>query len=315
MAGGDETFTVEQPGRLDAALAARASVGSRKRARDLIARGKVSVAGAPAADAAHPVAAGARVVIAWNRPGTTAAVARGRQVVRDAGLRILHEDAHLVAVDKPPGLLTDAATARQRRDRDTVRKRLDTWLHAHGQRAWPCHRIDADTSGIVLFARDEATQRRVRDLFAAHVPERVYLAIVEGVPDGASGTFEDWMAWDPHRNRQLVATAHTDGAVFARAAWTVVQRAGPATLLEVRLHTGRRNQIRVHLQRRGIPLVGETQYLPEGFTPRLRARRQALHATRLSLPHPHGGTLTVTSPLPPDLARLLGRGAYGAGAP
>lgn len=309
MAGGDERFVVDEDGvRLDVALSGR--VGSRRRARTVLSGGKVSVDGEPvdASDAGRTLPAGAEVLIAWNRPGTGVEVRKGRQGLSKAGLSILHEDDHLVAVDKPPFLLTDAATTRQRREEDTVRKRLDRWLQPQGQQAWPCHRIDRDTSGVVLFAKDEPTQLAARALFAEHVPERVYLAFVEGEVRGDEGTWTDVMAWDPKVRRMLVVRPGTEGALEARADWTVLDRFGPVSLLRVSLHTGRRNQIRVHLQARRMCLVGERQYRPLGVRPVTKAlERQALHAHRLSLPHPvTGEALTLTSPLPGDLRQLQG---------
>jgi len=311
MAGGDERFVVDEEGaRLDVALAARSRIGSRKKARIVLEGGKVSVDGEPVgrADAGQALSAGAEVVIAWNRPGTGVATRKGRSGLDKAGLTVLYEDTHLVAVDKPPFLLTDAATARQRREEDTVRKRLARWLQPQGEGAWPCHRIDRDTSGVVLFARDEATQQAARDLFAAHVPERVYLAFVEGEVRGESGTWTDWMAWDPKQRRMLVVSPGTEGALEARADWTLLDAFGPVSLVRVSLHTGRRNQIRVHLQARRMCLVGERQYRPLGIKPVTRAlERQALHAHRLALPHPvTGEPLEIVSKLPSDLRQLQG---------
>lgn len=309
MSGGDEAFTVEEDGvRLDVALAAR--VGSRKRARAVLEGGKVVVDGEPVdgGDAGRSLPRGSEVVIGWNRPGTGAAVQRGRKGLEKAGLTVLYEDDHLVAIDKPPFLLTDAATGRQQREEDTVRKELDRWLKPQGHQAWPCHRIDRDTSGVVLFAKDEATQHAARDLFAAHVPEREYLAFVEGEVHGDEGTWRDWMGWDPKARRMLIVEPRAEGALEAVAHWSVLERFGPVSLLRVSLQTGRRNQIRVHLQARRMCLVGERQYRPLGVRPVTKAlEHQALHAHRLALPHPITGVrMDITAPLPTDLRRLQG---------
>ncbi len=309
MAGGDERFTVEggdgSPVRLDLALAGRTRVGSRKAARRVLERGKVAVNGEPVGldDAGRKLDPGTEIVIGWNRPGTTQQAVHGRRGLEHAGVDILLDDGVLVAVDKPAGLLTDAATGRQRRTEDSVRSRLDTWLKAQGDRAWPCHRIDRDTSGVVLFARSEEAAQAVRAQFAEHTPERVYLALVEGVPIDDQGTWTDWMAWDRDALRQEVVEPTRPGAVEASAHWRVLARYARAAWLEVRLHSGRRNQIRVHLSSRRMPLVGERQYRPLGCPPiTKRLERQALHAHRLTLVHPSTGEpVAIDAPEPGDL--------------
>lgn len=310
MSGGDQRVVVgEDEVRLDVVLARLPEVGSRRRAREVVARCKVWVDGKPVPPDAsgRKLSTGAEVVVRWNAPGTNRQRARGRREIEWAGMEIVWQDAALVAVNKPPGLLTDAATGRQRREEDTVRKRLDAWLVPQGERAWPCHRIDRDTSGVVLFARDEETQAHVRDQFAAHTPERVYAAVVEGVPQVDEGVWTDWMAWDPRTRRQEVVPPGTPGAVEASARWRVVERFDRMSLLEVRLHSGRRNQIRVHLGSRRMPLVGERQYRPLGTPPYTRRmKRQALHAHRLSLTHPRSGEpVEVEAPIPSDIEALL----------
>jgi hypothetical protein len=195
------------------------------------------------------------------------------------GLKILYQDAEVVCVDKPPGLLTDTATREQEREDDSAKKRLDTWLAARDEKAWVCHRIDRDTSGVVVFARNEKAFTTLRESFANHVPDRFYWVAVFGIVIGDAGVWEDSMVWDPKIKRQVAVPIQTPGAVMARAEWRVIERHPVATLLEVKLDTGRRNQIRVHAALRGHPLVGEKIYLPpRSPQPLIRFPRQALHA-------------------------------------
>lgn len=317
MAADEERWVLtEMVPRIDAWLAGQASVGSRRRAREALESGKVAVDGRTltGAEAGLPVPAGAEVVLSWSRPGTGLRGVRASKGMADVGLRVLYEDPTLIAVDKPAGLLTVAADQKQRAQRDTVQKRLDALLAPRNQKALACHRIDGDTSGVVLFAKDPRVHARVRELFSDHVPERVYLCIVDGHPDGEEGTWEDWMRWDQRRLRQLVARPNAGGAVLASAHWKVAERFPRGAMLEVRLHTGRRNQIRLHLGTRGMPLVGERIYLPERSSePHLDWARQGLHAWKLSLPHPEGGDLSVESPLPPDLQALVSALRRGKG--
>lgn len=307
--GSDARVTVtEADQRLDQVLAALERVGSRNRARRVLESGKVSVDGQPVGldDAGRRLAAGAVVRIDWDRPGSSLAAVRGRRRIAEAGLEILYEDEHVLAIDKPAGLLTDTASVQQARERDSVRKRLTPWLRARGQRPWIVHRIDRDTTGVVLVARTEPAAEHLRRQFRARAPERVYLAVVEGVPRGREGVWEDPMVWDAARRIQR--RSDEEGAFLARARWSLREAFAGAALIEVRLETGRRNQIRLQAQLRGHPLVGERLYRPEGQPDRSRFPRQALHALRLGVVHPATGRpLTVEAPIPDDLRRLLRR--------
>ena len=158
-------FTVEEPDRLDKVLAARPDVGSRRRAREAVETGKVTVDGEICREAGLPVEAGQTVEVHWNRPGTGKAVQKAKQELRDAGLSIVYEDEHLVAVDKPAGLLTDTASQEQHRTRDSAYKRLRAWLRTKGDRPRTVHRIDvqrpAESNALVptccALARANAT--------------------------------------------------------------------------------------------------------------------------------------------------------------
>lgn len=316
MAGGNETVPCpEGAERLDRLLAALPSVGSRRRARDIVESGKVTLNGRPAIvdHLGMPVVANTQIEIAWNKPGTNKALSKSLskadRKLAEAGLKILMEDADLVCVDKPPGLLTDTATREQEREDDSVKKRLDTWLAAREQKAWVCHRIDRDTSGVVVFARNEAAFNTLRESFSKHEPERFYWCAVFGIVIGDSGVWEDSMLWDPKIKRQVAVPITTPGAVMARAEWRVIERHPVATLLEVKLDTGRRNQIRLHAALRGHPLVGERIYLPHrSAEPAIRFPRQALHAWRIAFPHPKTGEqVSVEAELPADLVALRER--------
>lgn len=307
-----ETWTnpVEQAGwRLDRVVAGRETVGSRRRAREAVESGKVSLQGAVCTDLARVVPAGAALELSWNQPGTGRAQRAAVASVVEAGLGILYEDAWLIAVDKPPGLLTDAATQEQRRERDTVVHRLKKYLAPQGKRAFPAHRIDRDTSGAVLLAKDERTHAALRAQFHAHTPERVYLAILQGIPSTSTGTWSDWMAWDNALLIQRVASPGAPGSVLAEAHWSLRREIpGGMALVEVRLVSGRRNQIRLHAMLRGLPLVGERMYLPERFERRgPRMERHALHAWKLAFEHPaRRERVALECAVPADLRRMIG---------
>jgi 23S rRNA pseudouridine1911/1915/1917 synthase len=169
------------------------------------------------------------------------------------------------------------------------------------------HRIDRDTSGVVLFARHAAAQAVLKQQFLRHEPERVYLAIVYGRPSPAAGWWRDHLAWDQRSLIQKETHARDPRAKEAVSEYRIVESFRDASLLEVRLVTGKRNQIRIQARLRGHTLVGERRYVfgPDVLRP-IDFSRQALHAARLAVAHPSTGErLAFEAPLPRDLADLI----------
>lgn len=297
--------------RLDKLVVDLPDVGSRRRARQAIETGKVSVDGevCGAADVGRKLEAGAQVSIAWSRPGTGQAKHKASQGLQEAGLEVIYEDAWIVAVNKPPGLLTDTANKEQAQTRDSLRARLQRYLRVQGDGVFVVHRIDRDTSGVVLLARTEQASQELRRQFRVHTPERRYLAVVHGVPDPAQGEWADWMAWDGVKLIQRKTPEGAKGAVRASTSVrTVAQFGRHSSLLELKLYTGRRNQIRLQAALRGHPLLGERLYLPAGWQRPEKAliKRQALHAASLVVEHPkHREPIRFEPPPPHDLQKLL----------
>jgi 23S rRNA pseudouridine1911/1915/1917 synthase len=214
-------------------------------------------------------------------------------------LAVLHEDADLLVVDKPPFLLVHPTAPEHDR---TLAHGVAAHLAEQGEPATvhPVHRIDRDTSGLVLFAKTSHAHHRLDLQLREGEIHREYLALVEGVVAGESGTIDAPVGRDP-RNHAL-RTVRDDGDP-AVTRWRVEERAGGATLLRCVLETGRTHQIRVHLRHLGHPVVGDTQY-GAARTPAIR--RQALHASRLSFTHPRTGeAVDVLAPLPADLAAAM----------
>jgi 23S rRNA pseudouridine1911/1915/1917 synthase len=302
-----ETVTVDERNagvRLDRLLASFDSIGSREKARQALRSGKVSIAGEVVGlgDAGRVLSSGTEVVIQWNVPGTGRKRTAGREALARAGVSVLYEDADVLVAEKPPGLLTDAADSDQAKHRDTLRKRVRAWVGGADVR--PAHRIDRDTSGVVLFAKTDAAWEHLRGQWAKRSPERVYVAIVEGRVKGDRGRFRDWMAWDAARRLQRPCAPDAPGAFLAEATWRVTERLRDATLLEVTLVTGRRNQIRLHAMLMGHPLVGEPLYREQGRA-RISFPRQALHAAHLGFVHPGTGQRVRFSAAWPDDLRIL----------
>jgi 23S rRNA pseudouridine1911/1915/1917 synthase len=246
------------------------------------------------------------VVISWNRPGTGARKVAARDAMARAGVVVRYEDEELLVADKPAGLLTDAADQDQARHQDTLRKRVRAFI---GREVWPAHRIDRHTTGLVLFAKTERAREHLKAQWVTRSPMREYRAWVEGEFRPDSGHFADWMAWDPAGRLQRPTPPHADHAWLAEADFEVTERFGAlATELRVRLVTGRRNQIRLHVMLAGHPLLGEALYrLPESAKKsRVFFQRQALHAARLGVLHPATDEpIQWEAPLPSDLEDLL----------
>jgi 23S rRNA pseudouridine1911/1915/1917 synthase len=214
----------------------------------------------------------------------------------------------LIVVNKPAGLLTVPLAARG--DAASVQQLLDDHLRTRGRRrALPVHRIDRDTSGVVMFATRADAQARLKEQFRRREPERLYLAIVHGVPEPDEGIWRDALAWDPDELVQRKTTRADSRSREARSDYRVVERFGAAAMVEFRLVTGRRNQIRIQASLHGHPLVGEQQYLKDEERPsRIVFSRQALHALRLGVRHPLSGRqLRFEASLPDDMAALVGR--------
>lgn len=296
--------------RLDVWLVRRTEAGSRARASEWIARGKVFLNGSEASpgDRGILVGAGDRIGLWVDRPGSSRssdpAVAAAR-----TSLSVVHEDAAVAVIDKPVGLLVEPLPGQAGREVTVLDLLVDRARHVPRARYYVVHRIDRDTSGLVLFARTPAARDRLKEQFEARTPDRVYLAVVLGDVRGDGGTWRDQLAWDKTNLRQRRAHGKDAGGKEAVSRYRVRERFGAATLLEVSLVTGKRNQIRVQAAMRGHPLLGERQYRfgaaeePAGLP---SISRQALHAWRLGFEHPASGHhVAFTSDVPRDLEGLL----------
>jgi 23S rRNA pseudouridine1911/1915/1917 synthase len=217
---------------------------------------------------------------------------------------IAYQDEHLLVIDKAPGLVVHPA----RGHREGTLAQLLAPLAAGGEegRAGIVHRLDRDTSGLLVVSRSDEAHRLLQAALAARRIEREYIALVEGRPPARSGTIEAPIGRDPR-----IRTRMTVGGLSPREARThfTLDRALPATsLLRLHLDTGRTHQIRVHLQAIGHPVCGDPEYGTGGRASDLGLERQFLHAARLSFEHPFtGAPVEVRSPLPADLQRALVR--------
>jgi 23S rRNA pseudouridine1911/1915/1917 synthase len=291
--------------RLDKFLAGLECLGSRARATDALARGKIFLNGTEAGmgQAAHRLVAGDIVRVWTDRPGSAK---RRPTTIRSAdNVRIIFEDDALLVVNKPAGLLV--VPLDRRSEAPSVYELIGDHLRSHKRRPFIVHRIDRDTSGLVVFTKDERTQQQLRAQFKRREPERVYLAVVYGHPHPPEGIWRDTLVWDTRSLIQKETHPHDPRGKEAISEYRLVESFETTALVEVRLRTGKRNQIRLQARLRGHTLVGEQRYVfgPEILRP-IAFPRQALHAYRLGFRHPIGGRdLQFEAPLPDDLTALV----------
>jgi len=279
--------------RLDQALARLFPQYSRSRLQAWLASGHIRIDGLRS-QAKKEVMGGERISL--EPPAAPDAAPRAQRMP----LKIVHEDAELIVIDKPSGLVVHPGAG------VPDRTLLNALLHhapalAGVPRAGIVHRLDKDTSGLLVVAKTVAAQVSLVRQLAERSMRRVYLAVVQGDPP-ASGVIDAPVGRDV---RARVRMAVTHRGKPARTAYRVLERYGRAALVECRLETGRTHQIRVHFQHIRYPLVGDVVYR-RGTRHGLAFPRQALHAAELSLIHP--GTLqrvTWQSPLPRDMKKLV----------
>jgi 23S rRNA pseudouridine1911/1915/1917 synthase len=218
-----------------------------------------------------------------------------------SAFRIAYEDEHLLVVDKGPGVVVHPA----RGHGEGTLAQLLAASAAGGdpERAGIVHRLDRDTSGLLVISRSERAHRRLQAALRRRQIEREYLTLVRGRPPARSGTIEAPIGRDPRvRTRMTVGGAH---AREARTHFTLERALAGTSLLRLRLDTGRTHQIRVHLRAIGHPVCGDPEYGTAGV---LGLTRQFLHAARLAFEHPFTDQrVDVCSPLPADLRDALAR--------
>ncbi|MEQ9642498.1 MAG: RluA family pseudouridine synthase [Alphaproteobacteria bacterium] len=294
--------------RLDVFLAAGAADLSRSRLKALIEAGHVAIGERTVTDPAYRVKPDEAVVLSVPPPVDATPKAQA------IPLAIVFEDEYLIVVDKPPGLVVHPAPGNP--DRTLVNALLahcgDSLLGIGGERRpGIVHRLDKDTSGLLVAAKTELAHRGLAELFAAHDIERAYRAIVWGKPRPGAGTVDGAIGRDP-RNRKRMAIVSRNGKP-ARTHYRTLQDLAVAALVECRLETGRTHQIRVHMSSIGCPVVGDPLYgrPPRRLKPALPTEatdfpRQALHAGKLGFRHPiTQQALIFETPPPQDFMTLL----------
>ena len=229
-----------------------------------------------------------------------------RQATDAEALRamILHEDDQVFGFNKPAGLAVQGGSGLTRH----VDAMLEAFRDRKGQKPRLVHRLDRDTSGVLVVARTRLAAQKLAEAFRARATRKVYWALVKGVPKPHQGRISTWLAKEgtPDGDRMRVARHGSDDASHTVTLYSVVDQAGQQLAwLTMRPVTGRTHQLRAHAAHIGHPIVGDPKYfndadwqLPGGMQNKLH-----LHARRIVIPHPAGGTLDVTAPLPPHMVQ------------
>lgn len=259
---------------------------NRTRIKQLLKHGRVTVNGMPITRHDHLIHPGDSVAIAHTASASPARV----------DLAIIHEDEAIIAIDKPCGLLVVASEAEKL---DTAFTRLSAVLQARNAgRPFVVHRLDRETSGLLLFARSIEVRDRLQQSWDS--VEKTYLAVVEGVPRPAEGTIENHLI--EGKNLRVRVRRPGASAKLAVTHYRLLVTQGAYSLVEVKLGTGRKHQIRVHLAGLGCPIIGDPDYGAQTNP----ARRLGLHAWRLALDHPlTGERVNLESPFPAALKRIV----------
>lgn len=297
----DINVKVDSASRL--AIAIRMIMGlSHKKAKQIVYTGKVRVDGKLVLDPAYPLKAGQTIDVNWARPKPKQGHVASEYLV--------YRDAELIVLNKPAGLLS---TSTSQAERDTALTVART-LCRGGKPPHVVHRLDKDTSGLILFARGTKASRQMRLLIDGNEVKRTYFCVVDGIPTPAEGTISSTLLRDngqgrrgsrdgSFRTQKPTKTLSIETPKYGKHAITHYQsvaQEGRRSAIEVRLQTGRTHQIRIHMAELGCPLLGERVYARQADAP-----RHALHAGRLSLPHPFKSEkLDFKAPWPDDLEKV-----------
>lgn len=258
------------------ALAQLSPESSKTTLRSWLKEGRVTVAGQAVKSVAMIVYSGQEVALG-ARP----------KLIEDGKLRILYEDRHLIVIEKPTGLLSVATNFEKEETAHALLKKK------YSQRVFVVHRLDQDTSGIMLFALSEPARDQLKLLFEKHEIERAYTAIVEGRLEKRSGTWQSYLRED--ENYFVYSTPEAENSQLATTHYTVISTSKRFTTLQLNLETGRKNQIRVHCQDAGHPVAGDAKYSATTNP----INRLCLHAHLLAFVHPiTRQKMRFESPLP-----------------
>lgn len=283
-------YVVREPMTLMEFLSARMPQASRTKLKSLLSKRIVHVEQKITTQHDYPLQAGMKVQISRAKTG---------HAFQNKLLKIVYEDAYLIVVEKEPGLLSVKTEREKERTAATI---LTEYLQRTNKRSqvYVVHRLDRDTSGLMMFAKDERTQHTLRDNWHDIVYDRRYVAVVTGSMEQDGGMVRSWLT---DKKLYVASSPVDDGGQIAITNYKTIKRANGFSLVELRLETGRKNQIRVHMADLGHPVIGDGRYGFEDVNP---INRLGLHAFKLCFTHPvTGERMLFETPYPPLFKKLM----------
>jgi 23S rRNA pseudouridine1911/1915/1917 synthase len=270
--------------------------------RGLFDHGCVQLNGSECSHHGTPLLAGDRLRLRYEEGRRYREKARPHE---ESSFRLVYEDPHLLVVDKAAGVLS---VPTERGEQSALVWALSRYL-SRGKRVTRrvaiVHRLDRDTSGLLVFAKRQEVADALKNQFRERTPRREYVALIAGRLDRPNGTIQSHLATDARLNQ--FTTGHSEQGKLAITHYETLKDVPGASLVRIRLETGRRNQIRVHFSERGHPVLGDIRYRPDQARhPRWKWRRMALHACTLGFVHPETEQdMVFESPLPPEFGTFL----------
>lgn len=284
-------YVVREPMELMDFLAARMPDASRTKLKSLLSKRIVYVDNVITTQFNFSLKPGMKVQISRNR---------GNHEFHHNLLSIVYEDAYLIVVEKKEGLLSVNTDRQKERTAVTILNEYVRRQGGHNSRVYIVHRLDRDTSGLMMFAKDEQTQNTLRDHWHEIVFDRRYVAVVSGEMEREAGTVHSWLT---DRKLYVSSSPTDDGGKESVTHYRTIKRANGLSLVELHLDTGRKNQIRVHMQDLGHPIIGDGRYGFEEINP---LGRLALHAFKLCFDHPvTGEEMRFETPYPGEFKKLF----------
>jgi len=284
-------YLVKEPMELMEFLAAKMPDASRTKLKSLLSKRVVYVDNVITTQFDFALKPGMKIQISKDK---------GRKEFNNRLLKIVYEDAFIIVIEKKEGLLSVNTERQKERTAYTI---LNEYVQRSGKhhRVYVVHRLDRDTSGIMMFAKDEKTQHTLREYWHDIVTDRRYVAVVEGEMEKDHGTVTSWLT---DRTLYVSSSQYDDGGSKSITHYHTIKRANGYSLMELDLETGRKNQIRVHMQDLGHPIIGDGRYGGEGVPNPIG--RLALHAFKLCFYHPVTNELMeFETPYPPNFKKLF----------
>lgn len=283
-------YMVKEPMELMEFLAAKMPDASRTKLKSLLSKRIVYVDRVITTQYNFPLKPGMKVQISREK---------GKKDFNHKLIKIVYEDAYIIVIEKMQGLLSVNTERQKERTAYTI---LNEYVQRSGRQrqVYIVHRLDRDTSGLMMFAKDEKTQNTLRDNWHDIVFDRRYVAVVSGEMEKNAGSVSSWLT---DRTLYVHSSPTDDGGKKAITHYRTIKRANGYSLVELNLETGRKNQIRVHMQDLGHPIIGDGRYGTEDVNP---IGRLALHAFRLCFYHPvTGEKMNFETPYPGDFKKLF----------